>query len=146
MSVISLVFLCTEEVPCLEKSIEPFKSTMIFCAVFFPIPGTDERSVSSSNCIALRRFSQPSPSRLSAVFPPTPFTFRSCLKRDFSCWSMNQKSISPASLIVWWSHISDFSHMRIFAISIGEMNISNPRPVPSTRQEIWIPSIESIFQ
>lgn len=145
--VISDVFLCFAhgEDECLEKSIDPFRSTMIFWAVFFPIPGTEERSLSSSSCIALRRFSPPSPRRLRAVFPHTPLTLRSSRKSFFSSWSVKPKSVSPASLILWWSQISDFSHMRIFARSNGEANISSPSHVPSTRVVIWMPSMERIF-
>ena len=90
--VISEVFFClpaTEE--CFVKSIDHFKSTIIFCAVFFPIPGTEERSLSSSSWIALMRFSPPRPRRLSAVFPPTPFTLRSSRKSFFSSRLVNPK-------------------------------------------------------
>lgn len=144
--VISVVFLCVEVVVFFEKSIDPLRSTMIFCAVFFPIPGTEERRVSSSNWMAFRRFSHPSPRRLSAVLPPIPLTFRSWRKRSFSSRSTNPKSVCPASLIWWCTHISDFSHMRIFAIRSGETSISSPRPVPSIRLVICIPSMERIFQ
>ena len=79
MSVISVVFFGIFFHPAsfFERSIDPLRSTMIFCAVFFPIHGTLERSVSSSNCIARRSSSSPSPRSARAVLPPMPLTFRS---------------------------------------------------------------------
>lgn len=62
----------------------PLSSTTIFCAVFFPIHGTEARRLSSWSSIALTSDSTPRPRSESAVFPQIPFTFRSFWKSPFS--------------------------------------------------------------
>ena len=142
---VSVVFFCWGWEDFLEKSIDHLRSTIIFWAVFLPIPGTDESKTSSSNWIALRSVSHQSPRRLRAVFPPIPFTRRSCRNMLFSSWSKNPKSVSPASLIWWWSHISIFFSFVIFASRSGEAKISSHNQVPSTRHVICIHSTAMIF-
>jgi hypothetical protein len=65
-------------------SIDPLSSTMIFCAVFFPIPETDARRLSSLSSMARRIFSVPRPRIFCAVFPHTPLTERSFRKIERS--------------------------------------------------------------
>lgn len=86
----------------LEKSIDHLRSTMIFWAVFFPIPGTLERSLSSWSSMALRIFPVQSPRIFWAVFPHTPFTLRSFRKIVRSVLFWNQKSVSQTSVMWWW--------------------------------------------
>lgn len=95
-SVLMLLFDSSE-----EKSIDPLRSTMIFWAVFFPIPGTLERSRSSWSSIARSMDSVPSHRIFCAVLPPTPFTPRSFRNMARSVVSWNQKSVCPAS-VIWW--------------------------------------------
>ena len=101
ISVTSVVFFIepTLVVCFLVRSIDPLRSTIIFWAVFFPIPGTLERSVSSSNCIARRSSSSPSQRSASAVFPPIPFTFNSWRNILRSAGEVKPKSVCPTSVI-----------------------------------------------
>lgn len=146
MRVISVVFfgVFLPDASFLERSIEPLRSTMIFCAVFLPIHGTLDRSASSSNCIARRSSSSQSPRRARAVLPPMPFTFRSWRKSERSEIESNPKSVCPASVIWWWIQRSIFDFPRSPQSTVGETRISKPMPVPSARTESVIPSIWSI--
>ncbi len=144
MSAISEVFFWIHEGDFFEKSIDHFRSTIIFWAVFFPIPGTEERILSSSNCIAFMRLSLPSPRRLSAVFPPTPLTFRRSRKRDRSSISTNPKSDSLTSVRWWWIHTSSEFPIEACERSIGDAKTSKPSPVPRTSIVREMPSIARI--
>lgn len=144
MSAISEVFFWIHEGDFFEKSIDHFRSTIIFWAVFFPIPGTEERILSSSNCIAFMRLSLPRPRRLSAVLPPTPLTFRRSRKRDRSSISTNPKSDSLTSVRWWWIHISSEFPIEAWERSIGEAKTSNPSHVPRTSIVSDMPSMARI--
>ncbi len=113
-----------------EKSIDPLRSTMIFCAVFLPIHGTLDRSLSSSSSIARIIVSRPRPRIESAVFPPTPFTFKSSRKRDRSSWLSNPKRSSLISVLWWWIQVFIFVSKVQKERTFGDTRISSDIPVP----------------
>ena len=126
-----------------ERSIDPLRSTMIFCAVFLPIHGTLERSASSSNCIARMSSSSPSPRSARAVLPPMPLTLRSWRKSERSETESNPKSVCPASVIWWCIQSWIFFLPKSHPSTVGETRISKPIPVPSARTHIVMPSMWS---
>ncbi len=152
MSVISLVFwiLFSGVDDFFEKSMDHLRSTMIFCAVFLPIHGTLERSLSSSICIACIRVSLPSPRSASAVFPPIPFTLFRFLNRCRSSVEINPNNNSLTSVLWWWIQRDIFLSGDIFPSTDGDTSISKPSPVPFTCTVRMIPSMarmsHSIYQ
>lgn len=150
--VTSLVFWCfiSVGVDFFVKSIDPLRSTMIFCAVFLPIPGTLERSLSSSIWMACIRVSLPRPRSASAVFPPIPFTLFRSRKRCRSSVEINPNKSSLTSVLWWWIHTAiGFSLSRVPRTE-GDTRISKPNPVPATFTVSVIPSMarmsHSIYQ
>lgn len=152
MSVISLVFwvLFSGVVDFFEKSIDPLRSTMIFCAVFLPIHGTLDRSLSSSICMACISVSLPSPRSDRAVLPPMPFTLLRLRNRWRSSIDINQNKSSLTSVLWWWIQRDIFFSWERFPRTEGDTSISKPSPVPCTCTVKVIPSIarmsHSIYQ
>ena len=116
-----------------EKSIDHLRSTIIFWAVFLPIPGTLERILSSSSCIACMRACSPSPRRARAVFPPTPLTLLRSRKSRLSSWELNPNNTSLISVLWWCIQREIFLFSGISPSTDGDTSISNPSPVPWTR-------------
>ncbi len=152
IKVISLVFwiLFSEVDDFFEKSMDPLRSTIIFCAVFLPIHGTLDRSLSSSICMACMSVSFPSPKSASAVLPPIPMTLFKSLKRCRSSVDIKPNNSSLTSVLWWWIHRDSFLSCGILPSTDGDTSISNPSPVPVTRTVSVIPSIarmsHSIYQ
>lgn len=142
ISVVSLVYFFPSVHDFFVKSIEPLRSTMIFCAVFLPIPGTLEMSLSSSRWIAWIRVSRPSPRRERAVLPHTPFTLRRSRKSERSSRSINPNNTSLISVRWWWIHVLILASELICPRRRGDARTSSPRPVHSMRSVIADPSIE----
>lgn len=107
------------------KSIDHLSSTIIFWAVFFPIQGTLERTISSSDSMALYIASSQSPSIAIAVFHHIPLTFRSVRKRDRSRGLENPKRVWLTSVIWWCTHTSIVSPIW-YLWSDGAINTSKP--------------------
>lgn len=128
-----------------EKSIDHLRSTIIFWAVFFPIHGTLEMSLSSSSCMACTRVSFQSQRSESAVFHQTPLTFRSSRKRDRSSRSTKAKSTSLMSVLWWWIQVWIIDSHDTWERRRGEASTSSPRPVHSMRRVRDTPSIERIL-
>lgn len=133
-----------------EKSIEPLRSTMIFCAVFLPIHGTLERSLSSSIWIACTSLSSPSPRSAKAVLPPIPFTLLRSRNNRRSSIETNPNNISLTSVLWWWIQRDILLFWIVFPSTDGETRISKPSPVPVTWIVRVIPSMarmsHSIYQ
>lgn len=108
-------------------------SIRILRAVFFPIPGTPERSFSSFSATALMSHSEPIPKRAKAVFPPTPLILSNLRKSTFSLELEKPYKALPLSVMCSCKYHDTSVPVPVRERQEGLGRISRPIPVFSAR-------------